>query len=62
VVAQLTWRLLDFLVYVAAFGVLGVLVIVGTSVELTVVVPLRVESSSWGATSLRDGARVMLRS
>jgi hypothetical protein len=63
VVAQLTWRLLDFLVFMAACGLLGVLVTVATSIVLIVlaiVVLLRVGSSSSGATSLGDGACVML--
>jgi hypothetical protein len=57
------WRLLDF--FVAACGVLGVLVTVANPivlVVLVVVIPSRVGSSSEGATSLRDGARVTLRS
>jgi hypothetical protein len=65
VVAGLSSRLLDFLVSVAACGLLGVLVSVATLIFLVVVavvVPSRVGSSTWGATNLGDGARVMLRS
>jgi hypothetical protein len=65
VVAQLTWRLLDFLVCVAACGLLGVLVFMAAQmvlVVLAVVVPSTVGSSSRVATSLGDGARVTLQS
>jgi hypothetical protein len=47
----------------ATCGVLGVLVTVATPivlVVLAVVIPSRGGSSSWGATSLGDGARVTL--
>jgi hypothetical protein len=65
VVARLPWRLLDFLVSVAACGLLGVLVSMGTPtilVVVAVVVPSRVGSSHWGMTNLGDGACVTLRS
>jgi hypothetical protein len=45
----LSWKLLDFLISVAACGLLGVLVSVATSIVLVVVavvIPLRVGSSS----------------
>jgi hypothetical protein len=54
-VARLSWRLLDFLVYVVARGVLSMLVTVATPailVMLVVVISLRVGSSSWCATSV----------
>jgi hypothetical protein len=64
-IAQLSWRLLDFLVSTAACRLLGVLVSVTTPIVLVVVavvVPSRVGSSSWGTTNLGDGALVTLRS
>jgi hypothetical protein len=65
VVAQLSWRLSDFLVNMAVCRFLGVLVSVATPIVLVVVVvvvPSRVGSSSWGTTNLGDGALMTLRS
>jgi hypothetical protein len=54
-VARLSWRLLDFLISVAACGLLGVLLSVAILIVLVAVaaaIPSRVGSSSWGTTNL----------
>jgi hypothetical protein len=64
-VVRLSWRLLDFLVRVAACRLLAVLVFVATlivSVVVAVIVPSRVGSSSWGTTNMGEGGLMTLQS